>query len=369
MNNVRHVLGISGGKDSSALAIYLRNNYPELDIDYYFADTGKELDETYEFIENLQIYLSKPITILRAVADETVAPFDYFLTWRYNGFLPSAQARWCTRHLKLEVFEKFVGNAPTVSYVAIRGDEDREGYVSTKSNIQTIFPFRKNIWSEDVINKILDNVNIFKLSALYGEFAEGQKREIILNTVRRPVSWDFEQSQKLNALLDLGITTFNKVVFAWLKTTDYPLGQVESFPLIENEDVLGREDVFRLLQESGVGKPKYYQELPLSVNGLQGTYFRSRSGCFFCFFQQKIEWIWLYEQHPDLFEKAGLYEKDGYTWNEGERLHDLIQPKRMEEIKKDYLTKTVLKCKRNPIKLLDIVLDESEQEGCLACFL
>ena len=46
MNNVRHVLGISGGKDSSALAIYLRNNYPELDIDYYFADTGKELKLT-----------------------------------------------------------------------------------------------------------------------------------------------------------------------------------------------------------------------------------------------------------------------------------------------------------------------------------
>ena len=40
---VRHVLGISGGKDSAALAIYLNNNYPDLNIEYYFCDTGKEL--------------------------------------------------------------------------------------------------------------------------------------------------------------------------------------------------------------------------------------------------------------------------------------------------------------------------------------
>jgi len=369
MNNVRHVLGISGGKDSSALAVYLRQHYPELEIDYYFADTGKELDETYEFIENLRIYLGKEITLLRAVADETVAPFDYYLEWMYNGYLPSPQARWCTRHLKLEPFEKFVGNVPTVSYVAIRGDEDREGYVSTKPNIQTIFPFRRNIWSEDVISKILDNDNIVKLSALYNELADGEKREPMLKIVRRPISWDFEQTQKLNALLDLSITTFNKAVFAWLKTTDYPLGQVDSFPLLENEEVIGRDDVFRLLEESGVGKPQYYKELPLSVNGTSGTYFRSRSGCFFCFFQQRIEWVWLYEQHRDLFEQAKAYEKDGYTWIANEPLENLVKPERMEQIKKDYLTKTLLKCKRNPIKLLDIVLDESEQEGCLACFL
>jgi tRNA(Ile)-lysidine synthase TilS/MesJ len=34
MNKVRHVLGISGGKDSAALAIYMKQNYPQLDIVY-----------------------------------------------------------------------------------------------------------------------------------------------------------------------------------------------------------------------------------------------------------------------------------------------------------------------------------------------
>ena len=50
---------------------------------------------------------------------------------------------------KLESFEKFVVDDPVVSYVGIRGDEEREGYISRKSNIQSIFPFRKNIWSEE----------------------------------------------------------------------------------------------------------------------------------------------------------------------------------------------------------------------------
>lgn len=42
MSDVRHVLGISGGKDSAALALFLRNRFPALNIEYYFMDTGKE---------------------------------------------------------------------------------------------------------------------------------------------------------------------------------------------------------------------------------------------------------------------------------------------------------------------------------------
>ena len=65
----------------------------------------------------------------------------------YNGYLTLSNARWCTKTLKLDPFEDFVGTDPVISYVGIRGDEDREGYISKKTNIQSIFPFRKNIWS------------------------------------------------------------------------------------------------------------------------------------------------------------------------------------------------------------------------------
>ena len=47
---VRHVLGISGGKDSAALAMYMKTHHPEIDMEYYFSDTGKELDETYDAV-------------------------------------------------------------------------------------------------------------------------------------------------------------------------------------------------------------------------------------------------------------------------------------------------------------------------------
>ena len=60
MSNIKHVLGISGGKDSAALAIYMREKYPQLDILYYYCDTGKELDETYQLIESLKSYLPPP---------------------------------------------------------------------------------------------------------------------------------------------------------------------------------------------------------------------------------------------------------------------------------------------------------------------
>ena len=46
MTKVRHILGISGGKDSAALAIYLKKTYPSLKIEYYNSDTGCELAET-----------------------------------------------------------------------------------------------------------------------------------------------------------------------------------------------------------------------------------------------------------------------------------------------------------------------------------
>ena len=165
MGKVKHVLGISGGKDSAALSIYMSYKYPSLDIEYYTCDTGKELQETYDLIGRLNSVLGKDIELYKSMDEENSPmknPFDHFLAL-YGGYLPSPTARWCTNKMKLQPFEAHVGDAPTISYVGIRGDENREGYVSKKENIQTIFPFRKNIWSEDVIKKVLTNSNISQI--------------------------------------------------------------------------------------------------------------------------------------------------------------------------------------------------------------
>lgn len=368
MSKVRHVLGISGGKDSAALAIYLKQKYPQLPIEYYNSDTRCELAETEKLIENLKSFLGNIKILVAAEDSPEPTPFDHFLKIS-GGYLPSPQARWCTQKMKLAEFEKFVGDAPAISYVGIRGDEDREGYVSTKPNIQAIFPFRKNIWSIDVIHNVMHNNNISTIAALYKKHASKDILEEALQIIELPTSKGFLLSRKLNALLDLSVRTFNRVVFEYLKTTDYPVGKLDEFPLVDNEDILVKADIFKILEDSGVGVPAYYNPIPFEVDGETGTYNRSRSGCYFCFFQQRIEWIWLLEQHPDLYKKAMEYEKDGYTWIQGETLEELSRPERVRQIKLDHIKKqSGLKAKSTSGLLVDM-FDDDDEIPCANCFI
>lgn len=335
---VRHVLGISGGKDSAALAIYMKSKYPDLNVEYYNTDTGCELAETELLINRLESFLGGIKRLRAAEGSPEPTPFEHFLRASGN-FLPSPQQRWCTQKMKLAEMERFVGDDPTISYVGIRGDEDREGYVSTKPNIQAIFPFRRNIWSIDVIHNIVHKNNIERFTEVYLSIAPDDLKDRLKEILEHPLTKDFYYAKKTNALMDIDMKLFNRAVFEYLKGTDYPVGKLNEFPLVDNEDVLIKEDIFRILEDSGVGIPAYYKPIEFEVDGKTGTYNRSRSGCYFCFFQQKIEWIWLYEQHPDLFARAMEFEKDGYTWNQNESLEELIRPERVRQIKLDAIKK------------------------------
>ena len=133
-NSVRHILSMSGGKDSTALAVYMRDRQP--DMEYVFCDTKKELQETYDYLAKIEAYLGKPIIRLN---DER--GFDHWLEV-YGHYLPSPQMRWCTRQLKIRPFERHVGDDPVISYIGIRADEHRDGYISSKPNITPRYPFR-----------------------------------------------------------------------------------------------------------------------------------------------------------------------------------------------------------------------------------
>ncbi len=275
MSAVKHVLGLSGGRDSAALAVYMRQKHPELTIDYFFTDTGKELPEVYEYLGRLEGFLGQPI--LRLNPDRG---FDFWLK-QYNNFLPSAQTRWCTRQLKLRPFEEWInpivdGGTTVYSYVAIRSDEEyRSGYNSKKDQLIVKLPFK--------------------------------------------------------------------------------------------EDGIDKAEVLDILDGAGLGLPKYYQ-------------WRTRSGCTFCFFQQKIEWVRLLERHPDAFEEAKAYEKTAvdqgspFTWSRGESLDDLSQPERVQAIKEDHLKRVErmrVKVQVNPLRPdaepLDIDEVYGKAKACLAC--
>ena len=154
--NVRHVLGLSGGKDSAALAVHMDKNYPDIPIEYFFTDTGYELSETYDYLNKLKTRLNKPIHYINPRNS-----FDYFMK-KYNNFLPSQNARWCTIEMKLKSFEDWIKPSlkkgqKIITYVGIRYDEKgRVGYRPSNKLITAKFPFIDDHINKENVLEILE---------------------------------------------------------------------------------------------------------------------------------------------------------------------------------------------------------------------
>ena len=281
MKKTKHILGLSGGKDSAALAVHMNNRYPDLDIEYFFTDTGYELKETYDFLNKLKTRLDKPIHYIHPRNS-----FDYYLK-KYNNFLPSQTARWCTIEMKLKSMEGWLKPAldagqEIITYVGIRYDErGRVGYKPTNDLIKAKFPFI--------------------------------------------------------------------------------------------EDCVDKDGVMEILESSGLGLPDYYK-------------WRSRSGCTFCFFQRRSEWIGLMENNPSAWEHAKSLEKQAtdnasaFTWIKDMPLTELEKPEVIAKVKeqhKQQLEKLKLKkdkqMQNNPfLKGEDINVEENlalddVSSSCLIC--
>lgn len=151
-----------------------------------------------------------------------------------------------------------------------------------------------------------------------------------------------------------------------------------AFPFVE--DGITHQDVLQILEDAGIGLPDYYE-------------WRTRSGCYFCFYQRKAEWVKLADRHPDLFERAVQIEKkvlsdagmngnksydefamEGrtYTWSQGETLEELIA--RRDEIMAQHeeALERARKRQRN-LPLVDALaeaLDEEDDSSpCTMCAL
>lgn len=130
---------------------------------------------------------------------------------------------------------------------------------------------------------------------------------------------------------------------------------------------IDKAGVLDILEGAGLGLPQYYS-------------WRTRSGCTFCFYQQKIEWVRLMERHPEAFEEAKAYEKNAvdhgspFTWSEGESLDELAKPERIQQIKADHerrLARQRNKFQANPLRPNSEPLDIDDLYGkakmCLSC--
>jgi len=111
-----------------------------------------------------------------------------------------------------------------------------------------------------VIKRVLSNEVMEVITQFYqDQIGDGERLERILEVAGQPLSMMLDRDLKLDRLLNLGVRDFNYVVFRFIKEfTDYPLSKVDHFPLLDNQDNLVRDDIFGLLNESGVGVPAYY---------------------------------------------------------------------------------------------------------------
>ena len=134
-SGARHVVPLSGGKDSTALAVHLSHAYPELTFEYVFSDTGAELPvylastsaSSSSIPHRLDDHMRISALDLLGVASKAGrTAFDIVLYEHFAGFLPSPRTRWCTRMLKIHPFEKHLGTDRAYSYIGIRADEARQ---------------------------------------------------------------------------------------------------------------------------------------------------------------------------------------------------------------------------------------------------
>ena len=229
-----HILSLSGGKDSTALAFFMKNNMPEVfeKTELVFCDTECELPETYDYLNKIEIFLNRKITWLKPEKS-----FEHIMST--CGYLPSPIRRWCTIELKTKPFEKFIKekiNGLINLYIGIRADE------------------------------------MFR--AKFGKYKNKNIKEV--------------------------------------------------YPFVENG--LIKNDIENILKETGINLPQYYN-------------WSNRSGCYFCPFQTKKNWINLYENHPDLFFKAKFYEDErnknpnfeNIGWNLDMTLEEMIKPENVED--------------------------------------
>lgn len=147
---MKHVVALSGGKDSTALALRLAEVEPR-DYIYAITPTGNEPAEMIAHWKKVSDLLGKPLTVVHG--GKSLQGLI-----KEQKMLPRHSARWCTRMLKLDPYYKWLANnTPCVSYVGLRADEDgRAGMQFPGSDqIEMRFPMKEWGWTIDDVQGYL----------------------------------------------------------------------------------------------------------------------------------------------------------------------------------------------------------------------
>jgi 3'-phosphoadenosine 5'-phosphosulfate sulfotransferase (PAPS reductase)/FAD synthetase len=149
----KHVVGLSGGKDSTALAVRLMEVEPR-DYEFVCTPTGNELPELFEHLTRLEQILGQSIRHIGSGK-------DLYNVIDEQKMIPNWRARFCTRILKIEpIIEYFESLHPdSVHYVGLRADEEsRQGLYG--EDITTRHPLREWGWGIDDVWRYLNGKGI-----------------------------------------------------------------------------------------------------------------------------------------------------------------------------------------------------------------
>lgn len=133
MKAKKYVASLSGGKDSTTMLLRLLEEEKPVDI-ILFCDTGLEFPQMYDHLNQLEAYVRREITHLKASHN-----FEYYfyhysperknpVLEQYKGMSwPGPRNRWCTAMLKMRIINAYLRKLKedytVIEYVGIAADE------------------------------------------------------------------------------------------------------------------------------------------------------------------------------------------------------------------------------------------------------
>ena len=154
-----HIVALSGGKDSTAMALRLKEKGDTKHFRFIFVctPTGDELPEMELHWQYLEGVLGSTIIRLH----DPDYPTIYSLIDHFEA-LPNFRQRWCTRILKIELIQRFYELVkPAAVYVGLRADETgRQGARLFDENIVQRFPMQEWGWTIHTVWKYLNEKGV-----------------------------------------------------------------------------------------------------------------------------------------------------------------------------------------------------------------
>jgi len=121
---MRYLVGLSGGKDSTAVMLWVihESAYPPESVEFVFSPTGLEAPVTLQYIDFLSGHIQNAGY---APIRHILPPMDFFQLAEHKHRFPSRKAQFCTDHLKIRPLRAYIATIPdqVISISGTRADE------------------------------------------------------------------------------------------------------------------------------------------------------------------------------------------------------------------------------------------------------